>query len=153
MSKLYLAARFDRREELRNYAAELTVLGHEVTSRWLFEEHTMSNNPTTEEELQQNRSFANDDLDDIGAADIFVSFTEEKFTDFEEVTDSLAYVNRAMLDKLIGAARGGRHVEYGWAVGCCERVVIVGPRENVFHYLSDVEHFDTWADFVLALKF
>ncbi len=42
-------------------------------------------------------------------------------------------------------ATGGRHVEFGLALAQGKRVIIVGPRENVFHYLlPDSQVFVTW---------
>ena len=42
-------------------------------------------------------------------------------------------------------ATGGRHVEFGLALAQGKRVIIVGPRENVFHYLLlDSQIFATW---------
>ena len=32
-------------------------------------------------------------------------------------------------------ATGGSHVEFGLALAQGKRVIVVGPRENVFHYL------------------
>jgi len=32
-------------------------------------------------------------------------------------------------------SRGGRHVEFGIALGMRKRAVVIGPRENVFHCL------------------
>src|SRR5260221_13260147 len=33
---------------------------------------------------------------------------------------------------------GGRHVEAGYALGKGKRLVVVGPRENVFYHLPEV---------------
>lgn len=66
------------------------------------------------------------DLQDVLAADTVVSLTE---------------IPR-------GNSRGGRHVEFGLALGNSKRVVVVGPRENVFHSLETVEHFDSVTDFI-----
>ena len=42
-------------------------------------------------------------------------------------------------------ATGGRHVEFGLALAQGKRMIIVGPRENVFHYLlPDSQIFATW---------
>lgn len=61
----------------------------------------------------------------------------------------------AMCDKLIalaeeprGTSRGGRHVEMGMALGMYKAVVVIGPRETVFHYLPNVKHFPTVAAFM-----
>lgn len=42
---------------------------------------------------------------------------------------------------------GGRCIEYGYALALGKRMALIGPRENVFHYLPSVRQFDTWADF------
>lgn len=36
---------------------------------------------------------------------------------------------------------GGRHVEFGYALGKGKRVVIVGPLENIFHWHPSVHTF------------
>lgn len=36
---------------------------------------------------------------------------------------------------------GGRHVEFGYALGKGKRVFIVGPLENIFHWHPDVKLF------------
>jgi hypothetical protein len=42
-------------------------------------------------------------------------------------------------------ATGGRHVEFGLALAQGKRVIVVGPRENVFHYLlPESQVFATW---------
>jgi hypothetical protein len=42
-------------------------------------------------------------------------------------------------------ARGGRHVEFGMAYAWGKRLIVVGPREHVFHALPLVEHYPDWA--------
>jgi hypothetical protein len=37
-----------------------------------------------------------------------------------------------------GGGKGGRHVEFGLAVAAGKRLVVIGPRENVFHCLPGV---------------
>lgn len=46
------------------------------------------------------------------------------------------------------AARGGRHVEFGVAVASCKRLVVIGPRENIFHHLPRVEVFPTLGEWL-----
>lgn len=36
------------------------------------------------------------------------------------------------------AGTGGRHVELGYAIARGKRVMLVGERSNIFHYLSDL---------------
>ena len=45
--------------------------------------------------------------------------------------------------------RGGRHVEFGMALAWRKRVLVVGPRETVFHTLGQVEHFWKWGPQVI----
>ena len=44
-----------------------------------------------------------------------------------------------------GGGKGGRHVEFGLGLAQGKRMIIVGPREHVFHTADGVEQFDTWA--------
>jgi hypothetical protein len=106
--KIYLASRYDRREELAGIARLLEAQGHHVTSRWL-EGHGA---PDADSALY--------DLTDVIVADALVLFTEEP-------TAHVAY-----------AARGGRHVEFGYALRAGKRMFVVGPRENIFHELPEV---------------
>ncbi len=67
---------------------------------------------------------AREDCEDLMAADAVIIFTE---------------IPNTVL------ATGGRHVEFGLALAQGKRVIIVGPRENVFHYLlPDSQIFATW---------
>lgn len=119
---VYLAARYSRRLELCGYAAELYADGHHVTSRWLLGNHQAEN-----DQLHRGADaerFAAEDLADVSEAALVVAFTEVPRT---------------------SNSRGGRHVEFGYALGLGIAVVIVGPRENVFGCL--VPQFETWRDF------
>jgi len=44
-----------------------------------------------------------------------------------------------------GPSRGGRHVEYGIAWYTKKRLIVVGPRENIFHHL-DAEVYADWPE-------
>jgi hypothetical protein len=122
--KIYLAARFSRRDELQGYAAQLTRMGHEVTSRWLWVDHQLTDADQQDREVAYLRGhvFALDDLADVRRADIVVSFTESPRT----------------------GTRGGRHVEFGIGLERELGLVIIGPREHVFHYLPWVIQYDSW---------
>lgn len=50
-----------------------------------------------------------------------------------------------------GYTSGGRHVEFGIAIAAARRCIVIGPRENVFHHLPQVEHYATWEDALMAL--
>lgn len=131
--KIYLAARYSRREELCTYRADLEALGHTITSRWLFGNHQL-----TDEELradggavEKRARFAVEDWQDLIAAATCISFTEEPRS---------------------GNSRGGRHVEFGAALALGQRCIVVGARENVFHCLLTVEWYPDWPAALTALR-
>ena len=140
----YLAARYSRREELCAYRSDLEARGHGAPARWLLGEHQVHGLeasraiegsgpvPATQAVL-----FAEDDIEDLLAADVLVAFTEPPRSN---------------------TSRGGRHVEFGIALGLRRgsnhgpKIFIVGPLENVFHALPDVDGtFDDWAGFCAYL--
>lgn len=126
--KIYLAARFGRRSELRRYADVLQRLGHEVTARWVFGAHENESGQYAPSMLER---FALEDWADVMTSDALIAFTEGPDAP--------------------GGSRGGRHVELGAALAVGKRVVVVGPRENIFMRLPVVEHFPTWPDFLESL--
>lgn len=122
--KIYLAARYSRRDELCTYAEELMAHGHHITSRWLLGNHQITDAGLSEEGSQEERErFAVEDWTDLMSADTCISFTE---------------VPRS------GSSRGGRHVEFGAALAAGKMCVVVGPRENVFHCLPQVVYYPDW---------
>ena len=126
---IYLAARYSRLEELNGYAKDLRGIGHEVKARWLKGSHQLHKNADLVEAATQSvpiegRPFAVDDYEDVCKADALIAFSEAP--------------------RQVGASRGGRHVEFGVALALGKRVIVVGPRENIFHTLPQVEHFWLW---------
>ena len=127
--RIYLAGRYGRREELCEYAAELRGMGYIVSCRWLSTDHSIEDDQLTNGELPASlaKKFALEDLHDLMRSDCIISFTEiPKET----------------------VSRGGRHVELGFALARDDkmRLIVVGPRENVFHYLDVIEHYNTWEE-------
>ena len=137
--RIYLAARYSRREELCRYREQLRSMGHVVTSRWLDGSHQISNtgepigdngealveSGDCERSAQMRQELVAEDFKDVLTCELLIAFTEQP---------------RAK------ASRGGRHVELGMALGMMKRVWIVGPRENIFCWLEDVRLFDCWDD-------
>ena len=121
--RIYLAARYGRCDEMRAVGAALARSGHTITSSWVGGWHG---------DIPERVS-AIRDLHDLLDADCIVAFTEEP-------TEQVSW-----------AARGGRHVEFGIAVAKDKRLCIVGPRENVFHHLPEVEQYATIEDLVAGL--
>lgn len=140
---IYLAGRYSRRLELCRYRDEIHGLGssYKVRARWLDGGHQISDKgvPIGDggEELVEGGAnsmaanvlrskFAEDDLLDVQGADMVINFTEPP---------------RSL------ASRGGRHVELGIALGGgMKRILVVGHRENIFHWLPCIEFFTTWQD-------
>lgn len=148
-TKLYLASRYGRREELCGYRDELNNLGLDVQARWLDGAHQLASDGRAigeggessvegddAEAASIRAKFAKDDIDDVYGCDMLVAFTEPP-------------------GATAGRGRGGRHVELGLAIATGRYVVVVGPRENIFYWLPEVRHFDTWAEFrafILGVK-
>jgi hypothetical protein len=124
--KVYLAARYSRFPEMQGYAEQLRALGHEVTARWILGDHDLRAHGQSDADEWQGR-WAQEDLDDLMAAEVIVSFTERP-------------------GEVPGRARGGRHVEFGMAFAAGKLLMVVGHRENVFHFLPSVDFFPTWDD-------
>ncbi|MEM9565524.1 MAG: hypothetical protein AAGA93_23075 [Actinomycetota bacterium] len=121
LDSVYLAARFERRDELNGYRAELEAAGLEVTSRWLTD-------PTPELTDEAWRQLAAKDVEDIRRAGGLVLFAESG-----------------------GSGGGGRQVEFGVALGFGKRLIVVGEPENLFHRLAEVEVVPTWDAAVTAI--
>jgi hypothetical protein len=73
--------------------------------------------------------FAREDLEDIVRSSILIAFTEEP---------------RTVL------TCGGRHFEAGYAHSRGAKILIVGPRENIFYQLADA-WFETWEACIASL--
>lgn len=61
--------------------------------------------------------FARQDLKDVAYADALVALNPDGYAD---------------------RGTGGRHVEFGYALALGKRIVLVGARTHIFHYLSEV---------------
>ena len=134
--RAYLAGRYSRREELLGYAADLATIGIEVRARWLLGLHQYGADADRAQldlgkDAEMAARFATEDVDDLLAADMVISFTEEP--------------------RKPSTNRGGRHVEFGMALlanrwlAVPMRLVVVGHRENAFHWLPGVEFYPTWS--------
>ncbi len=131
MARIYLAARYSQRDEMLGVADTLRSLGHEITSRWIEGDHQIDDHGLSAEAKAEERTrFAQEDWEDLWAANWVISFTEAPRS---------------------SNSRGGRHVEFGAAMAWGKRCIVVGPRENVFHYLPGIEVFGSWGELVTAL--
>ena len=133
---IYLAARYSRLAELQDYASNLRAIGYEVNARWLLGDHQAHEGADKVEAATvsvpiEGRAFAMEDYADVLVADMLIAFSEEPRSDL--------------------ATRGGRHVEFGLALAWDKQIIVVGPRENVFHTLPRVRHFWRWPEALEAL--
>jgi nucleoside 2-deoxyribosyltransferase len=120
MKRIYLAARWSRREEIEGYAAALREIGYEVTARWLTDpQHRME---AAGDAQAFNAELANHDVYDVKNADTLVYFAP-------------------------GGTRGGSHVEFGMALAQGKRLFWIGDREHVFSWLNQVTVFPSWVEF------
>lgn len=110
--KFYIAGRYSRRDEFREVAKQLIEMGHEVTSTWLQENEPLQSHMGDHSPAWYAKT-AQTDLDDIDRADAVLFYAE---------------------DPKVGTPRGGRHVEYGYALAKGKFIYVVGPEENIFHY-------------------
>ena len=114
MNKVYIAARYFRRSEMIEKAAELELMGQKVTSRWIKESH---------EGVPDSECAMNDEAD-IRHSDVVIFFAE----------------SAGLGDR----GGGGRHVEFGMAYALNKKIIVVGDRENLFHSLPGVVLAKDW---------
>lgn len=145
---IYLAARYSRRLELCEYRKQLREIGHLVEARWLDGAHQISDSgaplgndgeklvegddgSASPRAAELRAQFADDDWTDVLQADLAISFTEPPRSE---------------------ASRGGRHVEFGMALAHGHRVIVVGYRENLFHWIPWVEFYPKWEEVLERLS-
>lgn len=114
---VYLAARYSRNAEMRGYRDRLTSVGIAVTSRWIDLHGGAELESATTERLNTESGecwqFGLHDLEDIRSADALIAFSGS-------------------------GGRGGRHVEYGYALALEMPIFLIGERENVFYCCPSV---------------
>jgi len=136
--RIYLAARYSKHPEMQVVRNVLETMGHDVTSRWIdcrsdvVGDFTSSFTP----EFLNSRPdlcapLARHDLDDINRADTVISFTYPPSED---------------------GVKGGRHVEFGYALARGKRMMLVGPRQHAFHTLPTVEWYGDWPQLARSLS-
>lgn len=120
--KIYLAARYTRNKEMQDVARMLAAHGHTVTSRWHTGAHSMDDGiePDSGVGMERAARFAAEDLEDLMNASCVISFTEAPRT----------------------PTRGGRHAEFGYGLAYQKKMILVGQREMIFHYLPQVQQFE-----------
>ena len=127
ISSWYFAAQYARLPEIACLAKRAEQAGLTITSRWLAQDPGIPYAGDSDE--VDGANFAERDLEDVLVADGLLFFAE----------DSQANV-----------PRGGRHVEFGFALALAKTMEVIGPKENIFHLLSDVRHFETFEEWLAS---
>jgi len=160
--RVYLASWFQSLPEMRQRADELRANGIEITSRWL-EERVKPTTQICDVSAEYLRDTAMVDLHDILLANVVVLNVPSA----EQLKDPTM--------PIASWARGGRHFEAGFQYATMvflsflpswirsrgdRQLILIGHKENVFHYLDDLKLngraldlelpvipcFETWAD-------
>lgn len=126
----YIAAGYSRKNEMVEKIAELAHLGIQVTSTWPYEPHS-PNSQLGEISDEDYLDLAKRDIAEINEADTVILFTQEPTKPF---------------------VRGGRMHEFGYAHAAGKRLIVIGPRENIFHYLPSVKVYHSWEAFTNEVK-
>lgn len=120
--KVYLAARFDRKDEMKAISLRLKELGVTVTSRWLDEEPLPKGKEAVERFL---RDTAQMDADDVKAADTLIRFSDD------------------LKDRASVPARwctASRMEETGMAHAWGMNIIIVGGKQSLFDRFANRIH-------------
>ena len=120
--KIYLAGHYSRKEEIKRASLDLKYVGIPVVSTWYFERIRPGVSMCELSETFLCHA-ARRDKAELRRATHFVLFSVGPDTCF---------------------TRGGHCWENGYAYALGLRVVIVGPRQHIFHYLPGHKRFDTW---------
>ncbi len=119
--KLYLAARFRRREELVGYADQIKSMGHEITSSWVY---------GGEDGMTFNQ-IAQLDISDVMKSDGLVGFGEIYGAEFSGGGRHAEFGAALALNKKLYVVGGKEHV-FHWYPG-----VIDFPRfDHFLNYLK-----------------
>ena len=125
-----MANQYNQKEQMKAVAEQLRAKGIEVTSTWMEEPHAPGVQ-LRDVKVSELVEYAYRDLLEITQADLMVFFA---------------------VDPTTPTFRGGRHVEFGYALANRKPIVVVGPKENIFHYTSNVRNFDNWDDALYYLE-
>lgn len=114
MTKIYIAGMYSRRLELLEVSRLFEAAGHKITARWLHGDE--------EKPGMTQRDKGQMDVDDVTAADVVILFSTPK-SYFKEPGEGVS---------------GGRHFEFGLALGLKKTMILVGEPESVFHHVVQV---------------
>jgi hypothetical protein len=126
--RIYLAGHYPRRDLLKHVAQELTGLGAEITSRWVY----------GGEEGKSWNDIATIDLNDVRRASMVLVFTGPYTLQSGE--------------EIEGAKGIGHWIEYGLAYGMKKEIHVIGPTESPLLLMPGTYHWKDYAAFMEAYK-
>lgn len=128
--RIYLAAAYGRHAEVEGHARRLRAAGFRVVSTWheAQQEGARLDNGKDCPPCAVAGRWANECLKDLQRAELLLSFTEGR------------------------PGRGGRHVEYGFALALFKDLWVCGPEEHIFHCLPEVRQFRSFDAALQALQ-
>jgi nucleoside 2-deoxyribosyltransferase len=132
MMRVYLSGQFEDGTTLCEVRRQLQAAGYSVTSRWL---DAVGDGPATAQ------------ASDSGADTRLAGIARQDFEDIDR-SDMVVVFNPA---EACSIGRGGRHVETGYALARGKRVLVVGARGNVFHWLPEITVLHDWPALVELL--
>lgn len=124
---IYLASRYQDHPLMREWRNELEKRGFVVRSRWIEGNHEI----TDVDNDSERRRFALEDMEDLRRASLVIVRSDPSF---------------------FRSGRGGRHVELGMALAWGKPIILVGERENVFHWLHDITVVPTFEDAIRNIR-
>lgn len=134
MPTVYIAAMYSWKHRMRKFVGQLLtrIPQIEISSSWLKEAYA----PHTTMDMLDDEELAN-----TGMRDYMEILRSDVMIFFSNPPD-------------VPTIRGGRHVEFGIALASNVLICVVGPKENIFHYidLPDIIHFETEEACILFLE-
>ena len=128
--KIYIAAMYSLKDQMRKYRDILRSDGHQIVSTWMDESHD-SQACLADIPAHWLQQYAKNDLLELQACDTMLFFSEHP---------------------TIPTRRGGRHVEFGYALSQHKLIVVCGPQENIFHLLPQIKFAEDFAHARTLLK-
>ena len=115
---IYLAGCMGVQLELRGEAEKLQAQGHTIVSDWLYDNHPFTPGGIQEVNDWVYREMGEANFQDLSYADVVVVFNRKE-----------------------QECAGGHHVELGIALGLHLPILLIGERQNPFHYVPLVHYY------------
>lgn len=114
--KIYFAGRYRDAAVFRHMGDGLREMGHQIVSSWIYTNRRAGRNFEDISD-EEKATIAQEDVDDVLSCDVLVLLSSD-------------------------GGRGGKHVEFGIAIGAGKRICVLGQKQNVFHWLLRIEEYN-----------